>query len=54
MKKNTSIHCSIQACKNNCGTENYCSLESINVGTHEPNPTQPECADCKSFMKKSC
>ena len=49
MHKNSSIKCSVHECKYNMGTENYCSLDVISVGTHEPNPTVPECTDCKSF-----
>lgn len=52
MHKNKSIQCTIQECKFNCGTENYCSLDVINVGTHEPDPKVPECTDCKSFVRK--
>ncbi len=50
--KNSSIKCTVQACKYNMGTENYCSLDSISVGTHEANPTKPECVDCNSFVKR--
>lgn len=53
MKTNTSIRCSIQTCKYNAGTENYCTLDQIEVGTHELNPTKKECTDCNSFEKKS-
>lgn len=49
---NKSIECSITQCKNHCGTENYCSLSSIKVGTHESNPTMIECTDCTSFRLK--
>ena len=31
------------------GSENYCSLKAIRVGTHEANPTMIECTDCQSF-----
>mgnify|MGYP006898235044 CR=1 FL=1 len=27
-------------------------LSSIQVGTHETNPTKPECTDCQSFRMK--
>ena len=33
--------------------EDYCSLDSITVGTHEANPTMNECTDCKSFQLKA-
>ncbi len=53
MKKNDHIRCSVTQCKHNMGTENYCSLNCITVGTHEQNPTVPECTDCFSFVKRS-
>lgn len=49
MMKNSNIHCTVKKCKYNMGTENYCSLSEITVGTHESNPTSCECVDCKSF-----
>ena len=52
-QKNCAIHCTVKECANNCCTENYCSLNSINIGTHEPNPSKPECCDCNSFVKKN-
>lgn len=39
MKPNTSIRCSVTSCAYNCGREEYCSLEAIQV---EP------CPWCKS------
>lgn len=53
-KKNPSIMCSVQQCKYHSGSEDYCTLNSINVGTHESDPTVPECTDCNSFEKKGC
>lgn len=53
MKKNDHIKCSVTQCKYNMGTENYCCLDCITVGTHEQNPTVPECTDCYSFVKRS-
>ena len=49
---NHCIACTVQQCANHCGSENYCSLERIQVGTHEYNPTEDQCTDCKSFMRK--
>lgn len=54
MTKNPCIHCDVASCKYNLATEHYCTLESIKVGTHEANPTVPECVDCESFVKKCC
>lgn len=47
--KNSSIMCTVSACKFHCQSENYCALNQIQVGTHESNPTQKECTDCQSF-----
>ena len=44
--------CTVQSCAYHCDNENYCSLDRILVGTHEANPTQDQCTDCKSFRKK--
>lgn len=52
-KKNTNIKCSVTQCKHNMVTENYCGLDCICVGTHELNPTVPECTNCDSFVKRS-
>ena len=51
-KANKCIACTVKACAYHCDTENYCSLDSIQVGTHEQNPTMDQCTDCKSFRKK--
>ncbi|MDE7295368.1 MAG: DUF1540 domain-containing protein [Oscillospiraceae bacterium] len=52
MSKNSSIKCDVTSCKHNLCSEHYCSLDCIKVGTHEANPTVPECTDCLSFEKK--
>lgn len=49
---NKSIKCTVTQCKNHCKDEDYCSLSSIAVGTHESNPTMIECTDCTSFELK--
>ena len=49
---NKCIECTVQQCAYHCNTENYCSLDSILVGTHEANPTMDQCTDCKSFRRK--
>ena len=51
-KANKCIHCTVSSCKHHCQNEDYCSLDSIMVGTHECNPTQDQCTDCMSFRKK--
>ncbi len=52
-KANHSIHCTVTSCTHHCNCEDYCSLDSIQVGTHECNPTQDQCTDCQSFAKKA-
>lgn len=52
-KKNSSIKCDVSQCRHNLVTENYCSLDCISVGTHEKDPTVPECTDCYSFVKRT-
>lgn len=49
---NQSIKCSVTQCKHHCDAKDYCSLNCIQVGTHECNPTQEQCTDCMSFEKK--
>ncbi len=49
--ENKSIRCSVEQCRHHC-TTNYCTLDTVSIGTHEANPTQPECVDCNSFEKK--
>lgn len=50
--KNKAIECSVTNCTNHCGYDNYCSLASVQIGTHEPNPTDCQCCDCESFQLK--
>lgn len=52
MDKNSSIKCTVQQCKHHSNTSDYCTLNHIEVGTHETNPKVPECTDCKSFVLK--
>ncbi len=54
MKKNPNIKCTVSQCKHNMVSDCYCTLDCISVGTHEANPTVPECTDCNSFVKRSC
>lgn len=49
---NYSIHCTVRGCKYHKGDENYCSLDTIDIGTHEQNPTDEKCVDCRSFSCK--
>ena len=51
-KANASIKCTVSQCAYHCADENYCTLDAIRVGTHEANPTECQCTDCESFVKK--
>ena len=46
---NKSIKCTVEQCKHHCGEKDYCSLDCVTIGTHEMNPTESKCVDCKSF-----
>ena len=48
---NKSIECTVRQCEHHCQNENYCSLDKIQVGTHEANPTMDQCTDCQSYRK---
>lgn len=49
---NKCIACNVVSCANHCTSENFCSLDRIQVGTHECNPAMDQCTDCLSFRKK--
>ena len=49
---NPGIKCSVDSCKYNNTNKQYCTLDVIQVGTHEANPKQGECTDCQSFELK--
>lgn len=51
---NKHIGCTVKNCEYHCCSDNYCSLDRIEVGTHEGNPTQAQCTDCLSFKEKCC
>lgn len=51
--ENKSIACTVNNCSYHAQEKNYCTLDAIQVGTHESNPTQVECTDCQSFKLKS-
>lgn len=52
-RANQSIKCTVSQCAHHCGDADYCTLNSINVGTHEMNPTMVECTDCNSFKLRN-
>lgn len=49
---NKHIGCTIKNCAHHCCCEDFCSLDKIEVGTHEANPTVVQCTDCLSFKAK--
>lgn len=49
---NQSIACTVASCRYHHDQQNYCTLNAIQVGTHESDPTVCECTDCESFAKK--
>ncbi|MDR0919700.1 MAG: DUF1540 domain-containing protein [Oscillospiraceae bacterium] len=49
---NTNVNCTVGQCQYH-SVGNFCSLDSISIGTHESDPSQPECVDCNSFRKQS-
>ena len=50
---NASIRCNVTSCAHHCENAQYCGLNSIQVGTHEANPTMDQCTDCQSFESLS-
>ena len=38
-------------CAHHCQDVDHCGLTSIQVGTHEANPTMDQCTDCQSYRK---
>ncbi|MFI3175773.1 MAG: DUF1540 domain-containing protein [Bacillota bacterium] len=51
-KCNEAIKCTVDNCKHHSAMKNYCTLNAIQVGTHEANPTMDQCTDCQSYMMK--
>lgn len=52
MTQNNSIKCTVNQCVHHDCSSNYCTLRSVQIGTHEVNPTKCECTDCQSFKAK--
>ncbi|MFT8313504.1 MAG: DUF1540 domain-containing protein [Clostridium sp.] len=50
---NDSIGCTVTECKYNDRTDNYCTLQKIEVVKHESVAKTTECTDCGSFEKLS-
>lgn len=49
---NDSIACTVGECKFHCTTDDYCTLDKIQVAKHEPVASTVECTDCNSFQKR--
>ena len=49
---NTAIHCAVTSCAHHCRDAQYCGLKTIQVGTHETNPSMDQCTDCRSFARQ--
>ena len=49
---NTSVRCTVCNCANHCQNQDYCGLNTVQIGTHEDNPTEKQCVDCDSFKLK--
>ena len=50
-KCNQTIRCTVDQCRYHEKSDNFCSLDSITVGTHEANPAMDQCTDCQSYQK---
>ena len=50
--ENRAIHCTVTQCAHHCCSCNYCSLDHVEIGTHEADHTVPQCVDCNSFRVK--
>lgn len=49
---NKAIHCTVDTCAYHCDTQDYCSLDSITVGSHKKTPKKEASTDCQSFDVK--
>ena len=49
---NPSIECSVQQCTYHASKADYCSLDTVQIGTHESDPAQGPCTDCHPFRRK--
>ena len=51
---NHCIKCTVVSCANHAKSSDYCSLNTVSIGTHEANPTVNQCVDCESFILGHC
>lgn len=47
---NKCIGCTVNNCAHHAKSEDYCTLHQVSIGTHETQPTEPQCVDCESFL----
>ncbi len=50
---NKSIQCTVEQCRHHCKSHDYCSLDTVQIGTHECDPSMEQCTDCLSFRAKN-
>lgn len=50
---NNSIGCIVTECQFHADSQNYCTLDHIDVVKHEQSAKTVECTDCGSFKKES-
>ncbi len=50
---NKCIQCTVEQCRYHCKNHDYCSLDTVRIGTHENYPSTDKCTDCLSFSAKS-
>ena len=48
---NSSINCTVTNYAHHSKDLINCGLSSIQVGTHESNPSLDQCTDCQSYQK---
>ena len=49
---NRCVGCTVQECRHHSDCEDYCTLDKVQIGTHEGNVTMDQCTDCKSFDRR--
>lgn len=49
---NESIGCTVTECTYHCKSDDYCTLDHIEVIKHDANAQNVESTDCGSFEKK--
>lgn len=52
MQANEAIACTVSECTYHDKSENYCTLDKIQVGKNSTAPSKKEDTDCNSFQAK--